>query len=66
MQLDAPGVQQSGQPIGCRLAEAWILIEAWRRHYNTVRPHSSLGYRPPAGKTWVNALCQSPNWVVPE
>ncbi|MEA3389634.1 MULTISPECIES: IS3 family transposase [unclassified Sphingopyxis] len=30
------------------LAEARILIEAWRRHYNTVRPHSSLGYRPPA------------------
>jgi hypothetical protein len=25
-----------------------VLIEAWRRHYNTVRPHSSLGYRPPA------------------
>jgi putative transposase len=30
------------------LAEARILIEAWRRHYNTIRPHSSLGYRPPA------------------
>ena len=30
------------------LAEAQILIEASRRHYNTVRPHSSLGYRPPA------------------
>ncbi|MGQ3290540.1 IS3 family transposase [Sphingopyxis sp.] len=30
------------------LAEAQILIEAWRRHYNTVRPHSALGYRPPA------------------
>jgi putative transposase len=30
------------------LAEARVLIEAWRRHYNTVRPHSSLGYRPPA------------------
>jgi putative transposase len=29
------------------LAEAKVLIEAWRRHYNTVRPHSSLGYRPP-------------------
>jgi hypothetical protein len=28
--------------------EARVLIEAWRRHYNTVRPHSSLGYRPPA------------------
>jgi len=23
-----------------------MLIEGWRRHYNTVRPHSSLGYRP--------------------
>jgi len=30
------------------LQEAKVLIEAWRRQYNTVRPHSSLGYRPPA------------------
>ena len=30
------------------LAEAKVLIEQWRRHHNTVRPHSSLGYRPPA------------------
>jgi putative transposase len=30
------------------LREAQILIEAWRRHYNSVRPHSALGYRPPA------------------
>ena len=30
------------------LAEARILIKAWRRHYNTVPPRSSLGYRPPA------------------
>jgi putative transposase len=30
------------------LAEAKYLIERWRRHYNQVRPHSSLGYRPPA------------------
>jgi putative transposase len=30
------------------LNEARIVIEAWRHHYNTVRPHSSLGYRPPA------------------
>ena len=29
------------------LKEAQILIEKWRIHYNTVRPHSSLGYRPP-------------------
>jgi transposase InsO family protein len=30
------------------LAEARVLIEAWRQHYNAVRPHSALGYRPPA------------------
>jgi transposase InsO family protein len=30
------------------LKEAQILLEQWRKHYNTVRPHSSLGYRPPA------------------
>ena len=30
------------------LTEAMILIEQWRREYNQVRPHSSLGYRPPA------------------
>ena len=29
------------------LTEAQILIERWRRQYNTVRPHSALGYRPP-------------------
>ena len=27
---------------------AQVLIEQWRVHYNTVRPHSALGYRPPA------------------
>ena len=30
------------------LFEAQVLVERWRNHYNTVRPHSSLGYRPPA------------------
>lgn len=30
------------------LKEAQILIEQWRRYYNTERPHSSLGYQPPA------------------
>ena len=29
------------------LKEAQILIELWRMHYNTIRPHSSLGYRTP-------------------
>jgi putative transposase len=30
------------------LLEARVLVERWRKHYNTKRPHSSLGYRPPA------------------
>jgi len=30
------------------LFEAKILIEDWRRHYNQIRPHSALEYRPPA------------------
>jgi len=39
------------------LTEARVLIEAWRQHYNTRRPHSSLGYRPPAPET-----IASPSW----
>jgi putative transposase len=35
------------------MKEAQIVIENWRRHYNTVRPHSSLGYRPPAPEALV-------------
>ena len=30
------------------LWEAKVLVEQWRKEYNQVRPHSSLGYRPPA------------------
>ena len=33
------------------LREAQVLIERWRVVYNTIRPHSSLGYRPPAPET---------------
>jgi len=33
------------------LREAQVLIEHWRVHYNTVRPHSSLNYCPPAPET---------------
>ena len=39
------------------LKEAQILIESWRRHYDAVRPHSSLGYRPSAPETIV-----TPSW----
>jgi hypothetical protein len=33
--------------------EAKVLVEAWRRVYNRARPHSSLGYRPPAPEAHV-------------
>ena len=33
------------------LLEAQVLIEDWRKKYNQFRPHSSLGYRPPAAET---------------
>ncbi len=33
------------------LREAQVIIECWRREYNTFRPHSALDYRPPAPET---------------
>ncbi len=42
------------------LKEAQVLIERWRQHYNTIRPHSSLGYRPPAPET---VIPESPDQV---
>ena len=35
------------------LLEAQVLIEQWRQEYNHIRPHSSLGYRPPAPRAIV-------------
>ncbi|HEY1495772.1 MAG TPA: IS3 family transposase [Candidatus Solibacter sp.] len=37
------------------LKEARVVIEMWRKHYNTRRPHSALGYRPPAPSSWIAA-----------
>jgi len=42
------------------LREAQIVIESWRRHYNMVRPHASIGYRPPAPEVFVPALAAWP------
>jgi putative transposase len=42
------------------LREAQILIESWRRHYNTIRPHGALGYRPPAPEVFLPALTAWP------
>ena len=34
------------------MCEAKVVTEQWRKHYNTIRPHSSLNYRPPAPETF--------------
>jgi putative transposase len=39
----------------CSMKELRVLAERWRVHYNTVRPHSSLGYRPPAPEAWLTS-----------
>ncbi len=40
------------------LREAQIVIESWRRHYNAVRPHASIGYQAPAPEVFVPAFVQ--------
>jgi hypothetical protein len=37
------------------MKELRVLAERWRVHYNTVRPHSSLGYKPPAPEAWLTS-----------
>ena len=51
------------------LKEPQVIIENWRRQYNTIRPHSSLGYRPPApeailphGAEWLDPATMKPNY----
>ncbi len=46
------------------LREAQVLIERWRHHYNTVRPHSALGYRPQRHKlSCLNGLIRPALWM---
>jgi len=42
------------------LKEAQVIIENWRVEYNTIRPHSSLGYRPPAPES---ILTHGAGWI---
>ena len=43
------------------LVEAEVLVERRRRHYSSGRPHSSLGYRPPAPEVVVLSATPPPN-----
>ena len=45
------GKRAKPKEIIAKLREAQVLIENWRLFYNTVRPHSALGYKPPAPRT---------------
>ena len=49
------------------LREAQVVIESWRRHYNRVRPHGSLGYRSPAPEVPALAMraAQTPGGLWP-
>jgi transposase InsO family protein len=40
------------------LLEAKVIIEMWVKHYNTIRPHSSLNYKPPVPETFSPDLMQ--------
>ena len=42
------------------LKEAQVIIESWKRHYNTVRPHGSIDYKPPAPEVFVPAFTAWP------
>jgi transposase InsO family protein len=48
------------------LTEAKVLVEGWRREYNEFRPHSSLGYRPPAPEATMplESFFRTPGWVL--
>ena len=46
------------------LKEAQIIIESWRRHDNTIRPHASLSYKPPAPDVFVPSLAAWPSALV--
>ncbi len=42
------------------LREAKFVIESWRRHDNAIRPHASLGYKPPAPEVFMPAFAAWP------
>jgi putative transposase len=57
-------LQEVVDPVLAERTEAQIVIEQWRKHYNMVRPHLSLGYRPPAPQT-LNPFPSPLNQAVP-
>ena len=66
-QWKAPRRSSSNGEIFYTLREAKVLLERWRWHYNHVRPHSSLGYKPPAPQKprcpWRTRLRYAHAWI---
>ena len=56
-------IKRVSQPINVTMPR--VLIEQWRKHYNTVRPHSSLRYRPPAPEVILSPRPPSPVDPIP-
>lgn len=48
------------------LLEAQVLVADWRYHYNRVRPHSALGYKPPAPETTLFPGGLAPELATPD
>jgi putative transposase len=47
------------------LREAQTVAESWRRHYNTIKPHASLGYKPPAPQVFIPTFAAWPADAIP-
>jgi len=54
----SPGLQLNGE-VFYSVCDAQILVEPWCCHYDSVRPHSALGYWPPVPES-VIPLDQTP------
>ena len=52
----SPGDELLDGEIFYSMSEAKVVIESWRRRYDTERPHGSLGYKPPAPEVFIPAI----------
>ena len=46
------------------IQEVRVLAERWRVYYNTIQPHSSLGYKPPAPEAWLNQVARQDGMAI--
>ncbi len=53
VEMKAPAGPRLNGDVFYTFREAQIIIESWWRHYNAIRPHASLGYKPPAPEVFM-------------